>query len=202
MPRAPRLDAPITDGRRLRAVRTRAAIVAAVYDLVRAGDPSPTSARIAERAGVALRSIGQHFPSREGLLTAVAEHHTSQTPRVPPGVTAAGDLPSRIAAFARARAAELEFTAGLRRAVAVMPSPSTAIVSQMRRELDRRRDELSRVFAPELGARAPDVRRRLLDRLDVVSSGPAWDVLRRLQRHPAKAATAELEALLLAVLGG
>ena len=82
-------------------MRTRAAIVAALYDLVRAGDPAPTAARIAKRAGVALRSIGQHFPSREALLAAVAEHHVAVAPH--PKHAATTPLHTRLTAFVRAR---------------------------------------------------------------------------------------------------
>lgn len=187
------------DGRRLRAVRTRAAIVAALYDLVRDGDPAPTAAMIAARAGVALRSIGQHFASRETLLAAVAEHHVVAV-GPPPDLPAEGPLPARIRAFSRARAEDLERTAPMRRAIAAMPAPSEAIRAQLGRVLTRRRDELARVFAAELSQTTGDARKRLLDRLDVVSSGPAWDVLRNQHAHSPRSATDELAALLAAVL--
>jgi len=187
-------DAPRPDGRRLRAVRTRAAIVAALYELVRDGDPAPTAARVAAHAGVALRSIGQHFASREALLAAVAEHHIARVP-APAATGKPRARKVRLAAFATARADDLERTAPMRRAIAVMPQPSPAVLAGVRRELDRRRAELAQSFAPEL---ADDPRR--LDRLDVVTSGPAWDVMRRLQRLELDAATAELRALIEAVL--
>lgn len=186
---------PRPDGRRLRAVRTRAAIVDALYELVKAGDPAPTAARVAAHAGVALRSIGQHFPSREALLAAVAEHHIAGVPAV-----AASRKPrtrkQRVAAFVATRVADLERTTALRRAIAVMPQPSPALLAGIRRELDRRRAELAAAFAPEVRADP-----RLLDRLDVVSSGPAWDVLRQLQRLELDTATDQLRILIEAVLG-
>jgi AcrR family transcriptional regulator len=193
------MPAPRPDGRRLRAVRTRAAIVAALYDLVRSGDPAPTAAEIAARAGVALRSIGQHFPSRESLLAAVAEHHLA-TVGPPPDLVTDGPLPARLRAFVRARADDLERTIPIRRAIAAMPAPSVTILAQLGRALERRRAELARVFAPELDALAAEPRRRLLDRLDLVSSGPDWDVLRHQQRLAPRAAATELAALLTALL--
>jgi AcrR family transcriptional regulator len=193
----PRAERP--DGRRLRAVRTRAAIVGALYDLVRGGDPAPTAATIAARAGVALRSIGQHFPTREALLAAVAEHHFLAT-GAPPPLRAAGPLADRIRAFARVRADDLERTGPIRRAIAAMPAPSETIRAQLARALELRRVELARVFAAELEPHPADTRRRILDRLDVVTSGPAWDVLRTQQGHGLRAATDELAALVAAVL--
>lgn len=175
-------------------MRTRAAIVSALYELVRAGDPAPTAARIAARAGVALRSIGQHFPSREALLAAVAEHHAVVAPHPKPATTR--PLKTRIAAFVRARVEDLERTAPMRRAIAAMPRPSPAVVAGVERELDRRRAELAETFAPELATGD----RRLLDRLEVVTSGPAWDVMRQQQGLAVEEATAQLETLLAAVL--
>ena len=58
------------DGRHERTKRTRAAIVGALTELLDEGRIEPTAVEIAERASVAVRSIGQHFASREELLLA------------------------------------------------------------------------------------------------------------------------------------
>jgi len=179
------------DGRRLRAVRTRAAIVTALYDLVRAGEPAPTAASIAARAGVALRSIGQHFPSREDLLVAVAEHHASLS--TPPRLPTHGPFSTRLTAFVRARVAELERSAPLRSAVERMAQPPAAITIGVARELDRRRDEIARAFATELADHPA-----ALARVDAVASGAMWDQLRR--RLSARAAGAEIAVLVTALL--
>src|SRR3954465_7340684 len=72
------------DGRRLRAVRTRARILEALLELLDEGRPEPTASEIAERAGVALRSIAQHFKTREQLLAALAEKHLARLPTSEP----------------------------------------------------------------------------------------------------------------------
>jgi len=189
---------PKLDGRHLRAVRTRAAIVAAIYDLVREGDPAPTAARVAARAGVALRSIGQHFPSREALLAAVAEHHDAQVaPTAPPPSDA--PLATRLDALVAARADELERTAPLRRAIAAMP-PSRAVHAAQHREQARRRAELAAAFAPELAALPAASRRTALDRLYLVACGSSWDVLRGECDLGVRDATRALRDLLAAQL--
>ena len=188
------------DGRRLRAVRTRASIVAALYELVRDGDPAPTAAKIAERAGVALRSIGQHFPSREALLTAVAEHHAAKVAHAPAEVPTAGPLGERITGFVRMRADELERTAPLRRAIAAMPSPSDAVLGAQKRDRDRRRAELAAVFAAEIEAAPTADRARLLDRLYVVAAGPSWDAMRNHLGLPARADATQMALMLEALL--
>jgi hypothetical protein len=56
------------DGRFARSARTRLAIVDALRALNQAGDVRPTAARVAERAGVSLRTVWQHFDDLESLL--------------------------------------------------------------------------------------------------------------------------------------
>ena len=61
------------DGRTARSQRTRSAIVAACIELVEEGDLRPTAPRVAERAGVSVRSVFQHFDDLEGLFAAVGD---------------------------------------------------------------------------------------------------------------------------------
>ena len=55
------------DGRRERSRYSRAKIVAAMLDLVGKGDVSPSAARVAEVAGVGLRSVFRHFDDMDAL---------------------------------------------------------------------------------------------------------------------------------------
>jgi len=70
-PRAKPGDA--LDGRHLRSRTTRAKIVAALLTLVRDGDVSPSAARVAETAGVGLRTVFRHFDEMESLYREMAE---------------------------------------------------------------------------------------------------------------------------------
>ena len=54
-------------------MRTRATILEALLALVRTGALNPTAAEIAREAGVSLRSISQHFPTRGELYGAAVE---------------------------------------------------------------------------------------------------------------------------------
>lgn len=56
-----------TDGRRLRAVRSRDRIVDAMLALVGEGEMNPSAMLIAERAGVGLRSVFRHFEDMDSL---------------------------------------------------------------------------------------------------------------------------------------
>lgn len=58
---------PLADGRRERSRSSRSKIVAAMLDLVGNGDVAPSAARVAELAGVGLRSVFRHFDDMEEL---------------------------------------------------------------------------------------------------------------------------------------
>lgn len=66
-------DEGLQDGRRLRSGRSRAQIVSAVIELVRSGDMSPAAARVAEVAGVSLRTVFRHFEEMDGLYREMSE---------------------------------------------------------------------------------------------------------------------------------
>src|SRR3954452_3943719 len=61
------------DGRAARSVRTRRAIVDALRALHHEGDLRPTAPRVAERAGVSVRTVWQHFEDLETLLVAAGQ---------------------------------------------------------------------------------------------------------------------------------
>lgn len=61
----------LSDGRRMRTERGRAAVVEALIDLVNEGS-YPTVAQIAERAGVSERTVFRYFPDRSAMYTAAA----------------------------------------------------------------------------------------------------------------------------------
>jgi AcrR family transcriptional regulator len=186
------------DGRRRRTLRTREAIVHALIALVDGGNPAPTAAQVAARAGVALRSIGQHFASREALFLAAAGVHARRADAERLEVDADAPRETRVRRFAAGRAAALEASAPLRRAVLLLEPRPRAVEDAARAQADRRRAEVARVFAAELAARSGTARRRLLDRLDLLASGRTWDGLRQDLGLSATAAAAELGELLLA----
>ncbi len=60
-------DDVVADGRRQRSERSRNQIVQAMFDLVRAGDMHPSAARVADAAGVSLRTVFRHFEEMDSL---------------------------------------------------------------------------------------------------------------------------------------
>lgn len=62
---------PASDGRRARSQASRSKIVQALMDLIEAGDTNPSTANIATRAGVGLRSIFRHFEDKDAIYREV-----------------------------------------------------------------------------------------------------------------------------------
>jgi TetR/AcrR family transcriptional regulator, regulator of autoinduction and epiphytic fitness len=183
------------DGRHARAIRTREAIVTAVLELVTERGVAPTGLQIAERAGVALRSIGQHFTSREELLLAAAEVHMRAVAAVAKPVDPALPLAARIIAFASSRARDLEATAAVRRASGRFEATSPAVAEGFAIVGRVRRKVAAKIFATEVKDRP-----ELVDLLDVVAGARAWDAMRRDQGHSVPVAEKRMAALLRAVL--
>lgn len=178
------------DGRTLRAARTRAAILGALLELIRDGEVAPTAPQIAAKAGVALRSIAQHFPSREALFAAAAAVYRDVAPRtgeVDPSLP----LDERIEAFAARRAEVLEVTAPYRLTATIMAAQSPAVHEGLRAAARLRRHEVTTVF----GARGD-----VLDALDAAASGRTWDALRDDMQLAPKAAQARMAFLIRAIL--
>ncbi len=149
-----------TDGRTVRAQRTRQALVDALFTLLEEGELRPTGERIAERAGVSERSVFQHFPDRESLFEAVA---LQQWERVVTGtvpVDASLPLDERIEAFASQRCAVLEQVTPVRTCRAAA-GERIGGGGELGRDVSARRGRRGRARVPPRArpARAPRARR-------------------------------------------
>ncbi|MFN7179806.1 TetR/AcrR family transcriptional regulator [Hyphomonas sp.] len=67
-----------SDGRRQRSERSRAQIIDALFALIREGDVSPSAAKVAERAGVGLRTVFRHFEDMDSLYVEMAERISAE----------------------------------------------------------------------------------------------------------------------------
>jgi TetR/AcrR family transcriptional regulator of autoinduction and epiphytic fitness len=189
-----------TDGRTLRALRTREAIVDATIALLEEGDLRPTAPRVAERAAVSVRSVFQHFDDLETLHASVAERLATRLAGIVLPVP--DDLPraERIERFVRQRAVLLEAVTPIRRAAEVHRPFSKEVTARLRDGQAFLRAEVETTFGPELAAAGAD-RQDLLDALDAALSWATWDGLRqglgRDQDAAARVVTRLVEAVLL-----
>ncbi|MFN8016868.1 MAG: TetR/AcrR family transcriptional regulator [Acidimicrobiales bacterium] len=197
MPTETELAAPM-DGRTARAVRTKDAIVEACLALIDEGDLRPTGPRIAERAGVSVRSIFQHFDDLDALFGAVGEKVAQRLAGLIAHIDPTGPLEERIDAFVLQRTEVLEAVTPVLRAALVYAASS----EEIRRQFDDGHrffgDQVDQTFAPELAA-APEPD-RLRDALVVASSWPAWDLLRGPEGRSVEEARASVAKLVRAAL--
>lgn len=175
--------APPVDGRTLRALRTREAIVDATIAQIDEGDLRPTAPRVAERAGVSVRSIFQHFADLESLHAAVAERLAVRLTALVLPISPELPLPERVARFVRQRGTLLEAVTPIRRAANVHGPFSSEIQARLRDGQAFLRAEVATAFQPELDrVEAPT---EALDALDTACGWAAWDGLRSgLGRSP------------------
>jgi len=177
------------DGRTARAIRTREAIVDACIALVDEGDLRPTAPRIAERAGVSVRSVFQHFDDLETLFAMVAGRVVGRLAQLYVTIDPSLPVEERIEQFVAQRRTVLEAVTPIRRAAALYAPFSPAITDRLQAGHDFLRAEINAVFAPELGSLPPLDGEVLVDVLSTVTSWPSWENLRTFNRRSADEAT-------------
>lgn len=192
-------ETPI-DGRSARSARTRDAVVAAFLDLLEDGTLRPTARQVADRAGVSLRSVFQHFADLESLFAEVAGRQIQRLQDLWPAPPASAPYPDRLAMFVAQRARILEAISPVRRA-AVLQEPFSEVVAQRLKWVrDAAQSEVAAAFASEVGARASADRPGLLAALDVATNWGTWEALRRQhgmsQRDAERTMSRMIEAIL------
>jgi AcrR family transcriptional regulator len=192
---------PAIDGRTLRSLRTREAIVDATIGLLEEGDLRPTAPRVAERAAVSVRSVFQHFDDLETLHASVAERLVDRVAVLLVPVSPELPLAERLDRFVHQRALLLEAVTPIRRAADVHGPFSTEITARLRDGQAFLRDEVVRTFGPEL-ERAGDDQDDLLDALDAALSWATWEGLRAGSGRDQPTAERVLRRLAAAVLAG
>jgi AcrR family transcriptional regulator len=170
--------ADVTDRRVLRGIRNRDAVVNAVIALVGEGQLQPTAPMIAERAGVSLRSIHNHFVDLDDLSTAVSERMIENVAAGYRELPEGGTFEERLAAYVKQRATLLEPAVGMYLAARVAAPEIPAVAERVDAIAQWLRDRTVRAFRPELRG-APIWK---LEALDALTSLDGWVRLRVNQR--------------------
>ncbi|MEU5565146.1 TetR/AcrR family transcriptional regulator [Micromonospora musae] len=165
------------DGRTLRSERTRAAIVEAHLDLISEGDLRPTGERIAERAGISLRTLWTNFKDMETLFEASGAEVLSRQDAAYRPISPTLPLAKRVDAYCRQRARLLQLIAPSARAAQMREPVSDQLHRNRLKHIERVREEVEELFAAEL-AQAGRGRRQLVDAIVAASMWPAWSMLR------------------------
>lgn len=207
-----RLDRPImtdpkpvqvakVDGRTLRSERTRERIVGAALDLIREGEAQPRTAVIADRAGVSVRSIFQHFADTEALFIAVADRVVRDVLKLARAIPESASLEDRVNALLEQRAEICETLMPLLRSAAIHQSGSASLAERARAGRMYARFRSEQVLRPELDRLPPAVRQETLDALTAAMDWETWANLRLQYGLEARGAAAVMRRMLVSILG-
>ena len=188
------------DGRTARAVRTREAIVDACISLLSEGDVRPSAPRIAERAGVSVRSVFQHFDDLETLFAEIGNRTTQRIVKLIRHIDPALPLEDRIVDFFHQRCEINEALSPTLRAAVVHAPGSPTINSQFQTGHELVGAHVAVVFGPELEALG-DRYQSVYDSLVVASAWSTWNLLRQLSHRSTVEAEMVVVNLACAVLG-
>jgi TetR/AcrR family transcriptional regulator of autoinduction and epiphytic fitness len=176
------------DGRVRRGAENRTALVEALVSLYEDGDLEPTAAQIAQRAGVAVRSVYGHFGDIETLAAEVAERQWHVHRRLMDAAPLSGTLIERVDELVARRAALYEAIAPVRRAGMLHAHRSETIAANLRRLAQHLRAQVGKTFAPELDHVERARTTELLDAADLLLAWESWERLRTRQGcSPARA---------------
>jgi AcrR family transcriptional regulator len=171
-----------------------------LLQLIDDGDLRPTAPRIAEQAGVSLRSVFQHFSDLEALFAAAAARELERLSALVEPLPVAASLDVRLDAFVAQRARVLEAITPVRRASLLQEPTSPQLRSSRARLLALARGEVAEVFGAELDRRSRADRAELLDALDAASSWQTWEALRAHQGLSPTRARRVMQRMLSALL--
>lgn len=164
------------DGRSARSERTRRAIVAAHLALIDEGDLKPTGERIADRAGVSLRTLWTNFKDMETLFAATGElvkdRQDSMYRRIEPELP----LAERVERFCAQRIEVLEMLAPTARASALREPFSAQLRVNRVGNIARARRQVEETFEAELAE--VEEREQLVTAVTVASTWSSWSMMR------------------------
>jgi len=189
------------DGRRARREQNRAAVVEALVELYREGTYEPSSAQIAERAGLSPRSLFRYFEDVDDLNRAAIEQQLGRA-RPLLVVDARPEEPTavKVERLVEARLRLFEAIAPAARAARVSAWRHPVVATQVASSRAYLREQLKRLFAPELAALGATRGGAALSAVDVLCSFESSELLRVDQRLSRARVAAALASALLDLL--
>lgn len=167
----------------------------ALLDLVGEGNPRPTAPAIAERTGVSLRFVFQHFRDLESLFLAAPGQHIRRVLPMYEEPLPEGTTEQRVSACIARRACIWERVTPLRRAARHHSSEAPQLERLLAGGRALHRGDVATVFAPE----GPSVDE--LDAVDLVLSWDAWEAPRGERGLSVERSTQILESAVGAIVG-
>jgi AcrR family transcriptional regulator len=185
-----------SDGRRRRGQSNRASIVAAMLDIIHAGDMAPSAEQVAQRADVGLRTVFRHFQDMDSLFREMSVVIMGELEIVAATPFKSQDWKDRVVELVERRAWAFEKVGPFLRASSLLRRRSKYMDVDHAKLVKALRDILKQQLPP------PVARDQLkLETLDLLLSFEAWSRLRREQGLSPKRARDTLEAAVRQLLG-
>ena len=184
------------DGRRARREQNRAAVLDALAELYREGVYSPSTAQIAERAGLSSRSLFRYFDDVDDLNRAAIDQQLARArPLLQVGAEPDDPFATRVERLVDGRLRLYEAIAPAARAARTCAWRHPVIAGQIAASRAYLRRQLERLFATELEALG-DRRGSVLAAVDALCSFESVELLQDDHKEAAPALVEALTALL------
>jgi AcrR family transcriptional regulator len=181
------------DGRRLRREQNRVAVLAALHDLFAEGNLEPSTAEIAERAGISARSLFRYFDVVDDLDRAcIAQGLEQAAPLLVVPASPADPIDVRIDLLVAARMELFEMIEPAARAARICAHRSQPVAAQLR---DGRR-----WLRKQVHALFPDADAAVIAAIDALCAFESHQLLRHDQRLSRAATVTTLTGALRALL--
>lgn len=193
------------DGRTAKGLRIREqvheSILTAYTDLIRSGNPAPTARQTAQRAGLSLRAVFNHFPDLRALrLASFGRMQVQSSAFFAQEIPDRGSAAERLEMFVQNHTRRLEYVTPFHRAAAMVESVDPDVAQAMRKARKAAARDLERALGSALKHFSRGERHALLMSLHMVCSWASWDMLRAHYRLSSKHARAIITSLALSVL--
>lgn len=171
------------DGRRERSRSSRAKIVQAMLDLVARGDVAPSAARVADHAGVGLRTVFRHFDDMDSLYREMSEQIDASVADMVRQPFAGATWRDRLLELTDRRARIFEKILPHRISANIKRYQSAFLMQEYVRALNFERQRVESLLPPSLLAN-----KVMLESLHVALNFHSWRLLRQDQGLPPKQA--------------
>ena len=191
----PKFEVGTDDGRRQRSDRSRRRIIEAMFDLLRAGNMSPSAVEVAEHADVGLRTVFRHFEDMDGIYNEMTE---ALMDSIRPKLTAPFESETwreRLFESIDRRADVYESVFPMKVCLSLRRFQSDFLQEQYKRDLSQMRSTL-RAILPD--AIIED--RALFAALDVTLAFSTWRRLRQDQKLSVENAKAAIRKILTGLI--
>lgn len=186
----------VSDGRRDRSLRSKAAIASAFVSLVDAGNLAPSSHEVARQAGVGHRTVFRHFQDMESLYASIRQEIAKLAQPILGKQVFAGSSSQRVRQLVSQRCRFHARIANFRRALVARYWTSPALQSLVQRDQAALR-ELTRRALPEIA----ELSATDFELLELLLSFESFARLRELQGLSERRARAVIESGVSHLLG-